>query len=380
MGVLDITDYGAVGDGQANDTAAIQSAIDSAGPGDVVRVPAGRYAVGAAHVGLQLRGRPLTLEGEGESSVILGAYPGDGNAPGASILSGRAADLVVAGLALEPGPAGGYQRGLWCRAGSARVTVRDVTMRRPGMGPERTTPVAGVWCDGPVDGLDVDGLDVLEVGGSHHDSAGLMVYIGAAPSTDLRAKRLRVTGRAGDLPACGVVLFNPVGAWLTEVVAEAIGHRPGFEGQSGYGIAVYAAQAGWASDVDLERCRVEGTDGSGIYLAGVRCGRVRWCDVREAARLQDGGSLCVGGISLVGDGQVEGCDVRGVGGGDQPNRPACIVVQAPWGGPLAVVGCTGVGHADPARRGAGLQIRGPADGISHAANAFRDVRAVLEQR
>lgn len=49
MRVYDITDYGAVGDGQTLSTAAIQSAIDAAGAagGGTVFVPAGTYATGA---------------------------------------------------------------------------------------------------------------------------------------------------------------------------------------------------------------------------------------------------------------------------------------------------------------------------------------------
>ncbi|MDN4067095.1 glycoside hydrolase family 28 protein [Paenibacillus vini] len=49
MRVYDITDYGAVGDGQTLSTAAIQSAIDAAGAagGGTVFVPAGTYVTGA---------------------------------------------------------------------------------------------------------------------------------------------------------------------------------------------------------------------------------------------------------------------------------------------------------------------------------------------
>lgn len=44
-GVLNARDYGASGDGIADDTAAIQSAIDAAGTGGTVRLPAGKYRI-----------------------------------------------------------------------------------------------------------------------------------------------------------------------------------------------------------------------------------------------------------------------------------------------------------------------------------------------
>jgi hypothetical protein len=42
---LNIRDFGAVGDGETNDQAALQRAIDAAGPGDAVLIPAGVYGL-----------------------------------------------------------------------------------------------------------------------------------------------------------------------------------------------------------------------------------------------------------------------------------------------------------------------------------------------
>ena len=69
---LSVRDHGARGDGKTKDTAAIQAAIDAAGPGGIVVVPPGEYLSGTLH----LRSR-LTLRLEAGASLI--ASPDDGD-------------------------------------------------------------------------------------------------------------------------------------------------------------------------------------------------------------------------------------------------------------------------------------------------------------
>lgn len=63
---VDVRDYGAVGDGATDDTAAIQAAVDAAT--GVVWFPAGTYLVTAA---ITVTGSGLTLRGAGKSASIL---------------------------------------------------------------------------------------------------------------------------------------------------------------------------------------------------------------------------------------------------------------------------------------------------------------------
>ncbi|GAB4253041.1 MAG: hypothetical protein Kow00129_13960 [Thermoleophilia bacterium] len=70
--VLDVRDFGAAGNGTRDDTAAIQSALDRARPGDSVLLPRGIYLVsgGATAGGALELPDGITLRGEGEKTVL----------------------------------------------------------------------------------------------------------------------------------------------------------------------------------------------------------------------------------------------------------------------------------------------------------------------
>lgn len=76
MTTLNVRDYGAEGDGRADDTRAIQRAIDDASDGDTVYIPAGTYMLDR-HAGEGIivydgddHASPLTIEGDGSDTML----------------------------------------------------------------------------------------------------------------------------------------------------------------------------------------------------------------------------------------------------------------------------------------------------------------------
>lgn len=64
---VSVKDYGGVGDGVADDTAAIQKAVD-ANPGKTIRLPAGRYRLSDA---VRIKSSGTVLQGEGSDRTVL---------------------------------------------------------------------------------------------------------------------------------------------------------------------------------------------------------------------------------------------------------------------------------------------------------------------
>lgn len=73
--IVSVLDYGAVGDGTANDTSAIQAAIDSLTSGGTVLLPRGTYLLGSALSTSD--GVPVRLLGDGKATILKKGFNGD---------------------------------------------------------------------------------------------------------------------------------------------------------------------------------------------------------------------------------------------------------------------------------------------------------------
>jgi len=117
-GIVDVTDHGAVGDGVAVDTAAIQAAVDQAAArGGVVRFPPGHYRLSAPGIRIS---RPVQLEGVGWEGTAVEAGAGEkASVPGGSWLF--LDDPTTSAITLEAAPLGSPPSG---------VIIRDLAFRQ----------------------------------------------------------------------------------------------------------------------------------------------------------------------------------------------------------------------------------------------------------
>ncbi len=140
LNIFSVTDYHALGDGVADDTAAIQVAINAArdAGGGLVLVPPGTYLCG-----------PLTLYGkinfqiEGTLRLFPLAHFGARGAGAAMISANNAADLVISGHGTIDGQgadwwaafrSGNIARPYLVRlSGSSRVLLEDITLKNSPM-------------------------------------------------------------------------------------------------------------------------------------------------------------------------------------------------------------------------------------------------------
>ncbi|HEV8625507.1 MAG TPA: glycosyl hydrolase family 28-related protein [Acidimicrobiia bacterium] len=198
-GVVDVTDHGAVGDGVAVDTAAIQAAVDQAAArGGVVRFPPGHYRLTAPGIRIT---RPVQLEGVGWEGTAVEEGAGEkAPVPGGSWLF--VDDPTTAAITVEVSAPASPPSG---------VIIRDLAFRQAqpagaGVFPEPVAQVGFVPVDSPfairigpgcTDVL-LERLFLLNV------TRGISAGVGSGPATG----RLTLRGIWGQPLSEGITLDN----------------------------------------------------------------------------------------------------------------------------------------------------------------------------
>jgi polygalacturonase len=257
---VDVRASGAVGDGVADDTSAIQRAIDALPDGGgTVHVPAGLYAVDATR-NLRLRSRMHLELANGAQLVALG------NAAAHSyvVLIQNVSDVEVSGGRIRGertrhlGRSGEWGHGVTVR-GASRVTIRDLQVSDCwgdgiSIGSNRSRPGAPVPASQEV--------VVARVVCTGNRRQGLTI----GRASNVRVQDCEFSGTAGTPPAAGIDIEpddadSPDGTAVRNVaIARCLIHD-----NRGPGIQIYKR----ARDIRIEDCTIRDNGNSGILAVSV---------------------------------------------------------------------------------------------------------------
>lgn len=285
--VVNVKDYGAVGDGVANDTTAIQAAIDAA-VGEVL-LPEGDYLLGSGTTLSVPAGVSLVGRGPGVTRILRGGSGGDlvdlsGGSVGDTVTT-LTADAAVGASSLTVASTAGIVAGQWLllvddrppdpdkptRPGGEIVRVKSITsgtvLLLETTSPTAAAPargVGGTFDDAAMDGigsyLTTENARLVEITlaeGASVRSLSLInptpgsangVGISAGATLGVTIDNVEIAGIDGT----GIAMGHAVGAFVTRCHIHDLVDDPD-EGRYGYGINI----AGGASDIVISDCLFE---------------------------------------------------------------------------------------------------------------------------
>lgn len=241
---LSVVDFGAKGDGQTLDTAAIQSAVDAVPPGGILRFPAGTYRI-ESDKGIELKD-DVRLE---LGLAVIVAANVDGARSRLLEIEGRR-NVVITGGTLVGSRSGSPQWGVGILASDAEdLLIENVTLR-----------------DFYFDGILLTGnrgcrrVVVRGVVAENNRRTGLAVPSAAQVTVENSSFR----GTHGQSPEAGANFEPNAGGSVREVHVRGCS----FTGNAGVGLYVHRAKGDAVSDVSVEDSVVEG-NGNGIVMSSV---------------------------------------------------------------------------------------------------------------
>ncbi|WP_407354022.1 right-handed parallel beta-helix repeat-containing protein [Luteimonas sp. R10] len=251
--VLNVRDFGAVGDGSRDDTAAVQAAIDALPAlGGTVDVPAGTYMVDAV-TSIRLRSNMhLRLA----PSAKLVAKPNSAGRYNV-LYAKRVHDVEISGGQIvgerdrHSGSGGQWGHGIFIH-GSSRVTVRDILISKC-WGDGLVVAGAVVWQAPSIPSSDVFVANIVSTGNRRQ---GMSIgYVNGVKVYDSE-----FSNSAGAKPQCGVDIEPENGKPAYKVLFENCLIR----GNARYGMLLYKNSQG----VTVRRCTVENNGSCGIVTVG----------------------------------------------------------------------------------------------------------------
>lgn len=279
--VRNVRDYGALGDGAHDDTAAFQAAINSLpSDGGTVNVPAGRYLLDAVR-SIRLRSRMLlqlapdaTLVVKPNSAdkayLIYALSVNDVEIAGGQVIGDRYGHL---------GTAGEWGHAVFVR-GCSRVTVRDMRLADC-WGDGISIGAALVWNGEPIPSEDVVVANIVSTNNRRQG-----ISIGRANNVVLRDSEF--SNSNGTAPECGIDI-EPDDPGISNVVSI---ENCTFRGNRKYGMLCYKR----SQNTTIRRCTVESNGSCGIVTVGSTAIVIESNDIRlnraTGIYVQDGTSNC----------------------------------------------------------------------------------------
>lgn len=254
--------FGAAGDGQTDDTAAIQAAIDDAPDGGTVFFPPGRYLVQAAGARILAGRSGLTFAGSGAAVSTL--VVGGGSAATRVLELSRDSNVEVRDLGFDASGNAAALAGVYASSpeGQSGIAVRRCSFTGFMKGGAVTTAAAVyIW---PADGVDVEDSSFVDCG------RGITID---QPVGQVRVSGNDVSTTDAANMATGIYVRRATGVSQADVVISdntVRGARldPSGVGAEGHGIAVYRCQ-----DVRVLNNHSEG-NGRGILISTASFGAV----------------------------------------------------------------------------------------------------------
>ena len=279
--VRNVRDYGALGDGAHDDTAAFQAAINSLpSDGGTVNVPAGRYLLDAVR-SIRLRSRML-LQLAPDATLVVKPNSAD---KAYLVYALSVSDVEIAGGQVigdrygHLGTTGEWGHAVFVR-GCSRVTVRDMRLADC-WGDGISIGAALVWNGEPIPSEDVVVANIVSTNNRRQG-----ISIGRANNVVLRDSEF--SNSNGTAPECGIDI-EPDDPGISNVVSI---ENCRFSGNRKYGMLCYKR----SQNTTIRRCTVEGNGSCGIVTVGSTAVVIESNDIRlnraTGIYVQDGTSNC----------------------------------------------------------------------------------------
>ncbi|MFC3267547.1 right-handed parallel beta-helix repeat-containing protein [Vulcaniibacterium thermophilum] len=278
---LNVRNYGAVGNGSTNDTAAIQRAINALpSTGGTVYIPAGTYMIDAVK-SIRLRSKMHLQLDPGAKLVAI---------PNAAlkayvVLADKVTDIEISGGQII-GERYRHQRtdGEWGHAifirGSKRVTIRDIRVADC-FGDGISLGAAPVWQSAPIYSEDVAIANVVSTNNRRQ-----ALTIGRAKYVEVRDSEF--SNSNGVKPQTGIDIEPDEGGVAYKInIQDCV-----IKGNKTYGMLAYKG----AQSVTVRNCTIERNGSCGLVTVGARSVTISANTVRDNSAtgifIQDGTNGC----------------------------------------------------------------------------------------